>query len=151
MTIITDHTESPAAEGKPYGAIWVLTVPWAHPIWSQYFVTLCDLTTPVGKPPMIARPGMTHEVLVWAVAPDKPVTKWADRPDGCLLQPANHGYQFKSDTDEAARDRIAGYIAEIDAQRLSPDTDYRSVWNELFKDGVSLHYNAFEQATATVQ
>jgi hypothetical protein len=153
MTIITDYSESPAAEGKPYGVTWVLTVPWAHPFWDQYLVSLCDLTTKHedGTEPVIVRPGMTHEMMIWAINPKIRITKWEDRPSGALLSPANHGYQFKADSDEAARDRIAGYIAQIEAQKLSPDTDWRGGWNKLFKDGASLHYSAFERAAATVQ
>lgn len=149
MTIINDHRVF-HTEGRPFGAIWFLTVPWAHPLWSQYFVSLCDLTTTVG--PMIARPGMTHEMMFWAVDPKFTLDKWEDRPKGgFLLQPANHGYQFMADSDEAATARIAGYIDAIDKQQLSPDTDWRGVWNEMFQDGASLHYNAFERAAATVQ
>jgi hypothetical protein len=152
MTIITDYSESPAAEGKPSGATWVLTVPWAHPFWDQYLVLLSDLTTETGEPPAIVRPGMTHEMMIWVINPEIEITKWADKPPtGALLSPANHGYQFKADSDEAARDRIAGYIAQIEARELSPDTDWRGAWNKLFKDGASLHYSAFERAAATVQ
>lgn len=153
MTIINDYTVTPAAEGRPFGAQWVLTVPWAHPLWSQYWVALYDLTTKHadGTVPMIVRPGMTHEMMVWAIDPDKPVTTWEGRPDGCLLTPPNHGYQFKAESDEAATARIAGYIDAIDKQQLSPDTDWRGVWNEMFQDGASLHWNALERAAATVQ
>lgn len=151
MTIINDHQVF-HTPGRPFGAIWFLTVPWAHPLWSQYFVSLCDLTTQVAKPAMIVRAGMTHEVMVWAVDPKFKLGKWEDRPKGgFLLQPANHGYQFKAESDEAATARIAGYIDAIDKQQLSPDTDWRGVWNEMFQDGASLHWNALERAAATVQ
>jgi hypothetical protein len=153
MTIINDHTTSPRAEGRPFGAQWVLTVPWAHPLWSQYWVALYDLTTKHadGTVPMIARPGMTHEMILWAINPDKPVTVWESRPDGCLLTPPNHGYQFKAESDEEAEARIAKISLAIEERGISPDTDWRGVWNELFIDGVSLHYSALERAAATVQ
>lgn len=151
MTIINDHRVF-HTEGRPFGAIWFLTVEWAHPIWKQYFVSLCDLTTPVAKPAMIARPGMTHEMMVWAVDPKVTLDKWEDRPKGgFLLQPANHGYQFMADSDEAATARIALIVRAIEERGLSPDTDWRGVWNEMFQDGASLHWNALERAAATVQ
>ncbi len=153
MTIIVDHTVLPRGEGKPFGAQWVLTVPWAHPVWHQYWIGLYDLTTKHadGSDPIIARPGMTHEMMVWAIDPGKPVTTWETRQDGCLLQPANHGYQFKAEDDDAAVQRIALLVRAIEERSLSPDTDWRGVWNELFLDGVSLHWNSFERAAATVQ
>lgn len=148
--MLVDHMTVERGE-RPFGAVWVLNLPWAHPFWSQYLVTLADLTTPLEKPATIARPGMTHEVIVWAIDPEKPVEKWADRQPGCLLQPANHAYQFKADDDKAAHERIAKMVSAMIGRRLSPDTDYTPAWDHIFKDGVSLKSNVFERFGQTVQ
>lgn len=150
-TIINDHAVSPRAEGKPFNALWVVTAAFAHPAWSQYFVSLCDLTTPTAKPPVIARPGMSHEMMVYAIDPAKPVKLWADHQPSLLLQPANHGYQFPAANDDAALKRVQAIIDAVVERRFSPDTDYTRAWDEIFRDGVSLKINVFERLGASVQ
>lgn len=139
-------------DGAPFNAAWAVDAPWAHPAWSQYAVALYDLTTPYqGVTPHLARPGMTHEVMIWAVNPDKPIpASWPanmdDRPG--LLDPANYGYQFAAASHDAAFARIQALVDQIDQKLLSPDTDFRSVWDGIFADGVSLHHNVFEEIDA---
>lgn len=50
---------------------WIITAPEWHPIWSQYvlgLVTLADL--PGTPPPYRQRPGVTHELYVFALNPE---------------------------------------------------------------------------------
>lgn len=132
----------PAREGQAFGAGWIVTAPWAHPFWSQYIVSLTDLTTPMPKvgPPLLYMPGATHEVVVEVLDPDILVNEFKIEAEPKLrrLSPPNYAYQFKAWSDEAATARIQALVDQIDAEKLSPDTDWRSVWDGLFKDGVSL-------------
>lgn len=151
---LQDHMVAARADGNAFGAVWVFTCRWAHPIWSQYALHLVDLTTSLPPPhpkPTLARPGMTHEMSLWAIDPDKPVSKWMEAPAGCMLTPANQAYQFKAESDEAALNRIQDLVNQMEARTLSPDTDYRRAWDALFQDGVSLITNAFERYGQTIQ
>ena len=116
-----------------FNRTWVLKAPWAHPLWHTYVALLYDLTTPTDRPPVLYREGMTHEIMIYALDPEKPAT-WPFS----LLSPANHGYQFKAASNEAASVRITSLLSDIVALKLSPDTDFRSTWDAYFLDGVSL-------------
>ena len=119
---------------QPFGKTWIVEAPWAHPVWDNYVVLLYDLTTDTGSAPAIHREGMTHELMVFALDPSKPID-----PPSHMLRPANHGYQFKADSDEAATERVVNLLEEIEVKHLSPDTDFRTMWDVRFPDGVSLH------------
>lgn len=132
-----------ADEGKPFGATWLITAPWAHPAWSQYALLLYDLTTPADPAPQVYLDGATHELLLFALDPSNPIPVMtaAALVADCqfrLLEPPNHGYQFKAESDAAAVARLQQVVDEIEARRLSPDTDFRAAWNTLFNDAHSL-------------
>lgn len=127
-------------EGKPFGATWLITAPWAHPVWSQYALALYDLTTPSDPAPNIYIDGATHELLLVALDPSYPTTV-QDMAEGRqlhALSPPNHGYQFKAESDAAAVSRLQTIVDEIEARRLSPDTDFRAAWDAMFRDAHSL-------------
>ncbi|MGO8241268.1 hypothetical protein ACC806_34590 [Rhizobium ruizarguesonis] len=120
-----------------FSVSWVIDAPWAHPMWSQYLVTLYDLTTPHKDGiPTLHLKDATHEFLVHALDLRHQVPR--DVPPSkvriVMLQPANYGYQFKADSDEAAEARIQELVSGIVAGKLSPDTDFRSLWNKLLPD-----------------
>lgn len=119
-----------------FGKTWIVEAGWAHPVWHSYVVYLYDLTTEIpGLPaPVIHKDGVTHELLVYALDPAQP-----NDPPVHILQPANHGYQFKADSNEAATARVVALLEDIEAKNLSPDTDFRRVWDAYFLEGVSLH------------
>ena len=128
--------------GKPYQSYWIVSFPDAHPHWDDYVIFLVDLTTDVGKPAELFKPGMTHQIDVWSVNPDKDVHNLelvnaiVERNlFSYLLSPQNHCYQFKAKDHSQAFQRIDELAKLIDSHQLSPDTDFRSYWNELFKDG----------------
>lgn len=123
-------------KGPHYARTWVVSAPWAHPLWATYAFLLYDLTTPIPGAPaaILYRPDVTHEFLVYALDPAHPPT-----PPTHILQPANMGYQFTAASNEAAADRIIKLIWEVEARRLSPDTDFRSMWDRIFSDGERLH------------
>jgi hypothetical protein len=124
-----------------FNAAWVINAPWAHPIWTQYALFLYDLTTPSDKGETVfLKEGMTHEMILYAldpvvlILPHKTLIEQGFK----YLTPANCGYQFKAESNEAAVERIRKIIDKVDSRAISPDTDYRGMWDELFKDGASL-------------
>lgn len=127
----------------PFSCSWLINATWAHPIWSQYVCALYDLTTVVEPPTktVIHLPGATHEMILFALDPDTPVVRGTplDEQGMKMLQPPNYGYQFISESNEAARDRIERVMESIDVKQLSPDTDSRHYWNtHLFPDAFPL-------------
>lgn len=142
---MADHSIAPRAQGQAFSAAWIVRAPWAHTIWHSYAVHLVDLTTDMGdKPAVKYREDVTHEVSVWALDPDpdnQPVVRPAlkDWDVGrCMLQPANYGYQFVAESDEAALARISEVVLMIETAVLSPDTDFRRDWDRLFADAQTL-------------
>ncbi len=128
-----------------WGTSWGIDAPWAHLAWSQYVLYLYDLQTDIGVAPKLHLPDASHEMLLYAVNPDTPIER--DKPLSAqkyaLLHPGNYGYQFKAADDAAALARIQAIVDEIVAQRLSPDTDFRSHWNAMFSDAFPLVTSAF--------
>lgn len=120
-----------------FGVTWIINAPWAHPIWHQYWIALYDLTTPhPGGAPTLYLPDATHEFIVYALDPEHPIAK--DTPiheAKCVkLKPPNYGYQFKAESNDAALARVQMIVDGIVADRLSPDTDFRSLWDKLLAD-----------------
>jgi hypothetical protein len=130
--------ESVQANGIWAGVI-LFRCPWAHPLWSDYVLSVCDLDSPGKKPPIKRDPTATHELLLYALDPEYPVDFSAPitrryQP----LQPANHGYQFRAGSNQAAWSRAKALVDDCLSRRLSPDTDYRSMWDARMADGWSL-------------
>lgn len=127
---------TPEKQSPAFNKSWIVEAKWAHPLWHSYLVMLYDLTTEIpGQPaPLIYRQGMTHEIAVVALNPDYP----ADPPTH-HLKPANHIYQFLAHSDDAAVERVVALLEEIEAKTLSPDTDFRTMWDVRFSDGVTLY------------
>ena len=132
--------------------IWAGTIgfqcPWAHPIWSEYLVLIYDLKAEVeGNPIKFLDPSATHEFMLFALAPDVPIDfdkSMFDQKGLVPLTPANHGYQFVAESNEAAWDRINKLIdycyVEVRPRvyKMNPDTDYQAWWDLSMKDGWSL-------------
>ena len=139
---MTKHLKIPATDNKAFQALWVISVPWAHPVWHSYSISLCDLTTNMGKKPVLLKKGVTHEIVVMALNPDFEIPEeitpgWVPQ----ALTPPNHAYQFKAESDDDACKRIVDLVQRIENKTLNPDTDHISVWDQLFEDGVSLRKN----------
>lgn len=130
-TVCEEHHEA-----RPWGCTWVINAPWAHPFWSQYLLMLYDLTSPTEKPPVIHMEGATHEFLLFAVDPDHPLMPHRAPSEQTIrtLEPPNMGYQFRAADNDAARVRIGHLVEMVKARVLSPDTDFRSKWNNLMSD-----------------
>jgi len=87
-------------------------------------------------------------MMLFAVDPEHPIERDAQVKRGGLhlLQPANYGYQFTADSNEAAEKRIQNIVDWIVAGQLSPDTDFRTFWDtSFFADAVSLYGRGRQQ------
>ena len=124
----------------PFGAVWIVHAPWAHQGWQDYYVSLADITTPGVRPVIKCRDDVTHEVLVYAIIPNREIMTGVNREDWSIPRfvDANHGYQFAAGNDDEAYDRIASIVQDIELGRLSPDTDYKRDWDRIFADGITL-------------
>ena len=131
-------------EGKVFSVLYHVSAPWAHPMWQNYLLSLADLTTVLkGKPSAkLLKEGMTHEFLLFAFNPEHnhlfPYKFELEKWGSYVLWPPNYGYQFNVESDQKAMERISAIIQSIEDKKLSPDTDFRRVWDDLFKDGVTL-------------
>jgi hypothetical protein len=68
---ITFAQSTPGAVGS-----WIVEAPWAHPVWSQYFVTFCHLRQLENAPPPIKFDRQaTHEIVVAALDPSVHLTR----------------------------------------------------------------------------
>lgn len=109
---------------------WILHAPNAHPAWSHYVLNLIHLRPIEGvKNAKKYHEDATHEVIVFALDPDKPIT---DGQHVTVLNPPNYMEQFRADNDAAALEYVEGVIKEIVVGTLSPDTDHRSAWHQRF-------------------
>lgn len=119
-------------------ALWIVEAPWAHPFWHSYFVSVVHLR-PIegGRPPNLADPRATHELMIFAMDPAKPrhpqmigdmAWQW--------LHPANFGAQLLEMRDEDAATRLEGAVSLIVEGELNPDTDAMPQWRALFGDNL---------------
>ena len=114
-------------------ATWIVHAPWAHPIWSQYAVTLIHLRDIQGvKPAHKYDPRATHEVQVWALDPEARLRPGDPPKPRMLLTPQNFVGQWNAQDDECAKTHIENVVRAIVNGRLSPDTDFRAAWKRLF-------------------
>ena len=112
---------------------WVIDADWAHPIWSQYALFLIHLRDVPGfKSAEKIQPHATHEVSLWALAPDLPIKEGEGLKPKSILMPPNFVGQFESASDESAIEYIQKVIGLIDERKVSPDTDFRRQWKVLF-------------------
>lgn len=116
-------------------ADWIVEAVYAHPLWHSYHL-ICYALRPhpsVQGETKIYLEGATHEMVLYALDPQKPralndVMHW--------LSPCNFAAQIKAHTDAEAMLRIYAAVEDIVAGRLSPDTDFRSMWARRFGDNM---------------
>lgn len=115
---------------------WIVYAPWSHPIWPYVCVIGLHLRHIDGMPDAtIHLRGATHEIMVWAMDPDKyPPHLDGAGPKGRFLHPCNFAGQFIEPSDDAARNRIETVVREICMGTLNPDTDGVQQWIARFGD-----------------
>lgn len=115
-------------------ARWIVTAPWAHPAWQQYWLTLVHLRDIPGVPPAHRYDKRaTHELQIWAMDPKVPHAPGESLKPRSLLQPQNFVGQrcFVEDDIEAGR-YLRQLVGAIVAGVLSPDTDFRFEWKRMW-------------------
>ncbi|MCX4974259.1 hypothetical protein [Streptomyces sp. NBC_00620] len=128
------HADNPAALDQ-----WILTAPEWHPIWDQYVIGLISLADlPNTPPPFRQRPGVTHELVVFALNPEHGPHEAATFNSRSLaeavLTPVNVVEQFTC-TDDQARDLVRLCATACVNGVLTPETGdapdrYRAAWRQ---------------------
>lgn len=121
-------------EGHPTAlASALLHCPGAHAFWSWWLISTVHLRPVEGFPPAeLYVEGATHEILVVAIDPERCPTP---DPAACMqgyphLTPADQIVQATLRSDGAAIDLHRWLCEEVAAGRLSPDSDYRRLWQD---------------------
>lgn len=121
---VPDNAENPAALEQ-----WIITAPDWHPIWDQYLLGLISLADmpdmPEMPPPKRQRPGVTHELVVFALDPEdgpyRPESFVGRIPAEFVLTPVNVVEQFTC-TDDQARHLVRLCANAVVHGRLVPET-----------------------------
>lgn len=118
---------------------WNLTLPNQHPFWDRYVLCLCHLRDCAGLSPAIKhRPGVTHEIAVFAIDPDFPESAFQNG-GVCVLEPVNYCCQFDSPSDQKAYDIAQAMVQQlVDGQPLAEPS------------GVTGARDLFDQAVAAM-
>lgn len=111
---------------------WIASAPYAHPMWSRYAILSVALREAPGVPQAkVNLDGATHEVMVYALNPDK-APAVDDLPS--ILHPANFTGQFVAPDDLAAAARVQQAVQDVIDGALNPDSDYLHVWAARFSN-----------------
>jgi hypothetical protein len=115
-------------------ARWLIEARWAHPVWSQYYLGMISLgpVPELGDDPVKYDPAATHEVQLFALTPDLTLSPGDSSETAQLLQPQNFVGQGTFGSDEEAREFLKLAISKVLRGELSPDTDFRRGWMDLF-------------------
>lgn len=115
--------------------VFCVEAPYGHPIWHSYMLSMIHLRPLVGQSrlPTINRPGATHEIMVFALDPERqrePFITAKDHPH--LLRPANFVGQVIEASDDDAASLLRATVQDVIDGKLNPDTDYMKWWAERF-------------------
>lgn len=110
---------------------FIVRAPGVHVFWDHYLVSVIHLRPIDGeKSPVIRRPGATHELIIAALNPERPLPPldWTDDYSVSFLTPIDVEAQFV-----AANDAVADRILELSVRTIvdglaSPDQDWRAWW-----------------------
>lgn len=129
---ISEHVPVPATmrNADTSTCLYLLTAPRYHPVWSQYVISVVDLTVdrPDLGPPNLHFVDATHELLVMAVNPELGLlspTRMVRRSEageaGFYLSPPNVGHQFTATAEEMTQ--LAWLLGRAVAHgQLNPET-----------------------------
>ena len=126
---------------KPHGTVksWLVKGEKFHMLWNHWAVSLIHLRPYEGEPqpPILNKPNMTHEVLIFALNPgeDQENRRVYD-PDNFpvptpYMRPIDLSEQFEAPSDEKATEVVDLMVRAICDGIMSPDQDFRSVWKEV--------------------
>jgi hypothetical protein len=118
-------------------AHWIIEAPGYHPAWHSYALCLMHLR-PLRTPreTLFYLDGATHELWLYVMDPtaDRRPTLATGIVHGNWLTPANYVGQIIEVSDDLAKERIRKAVEDICIGKISPDTDYQSMWRERFGD-----------------
>lgn len=124
-------------------AAWLLNVPGAHPFWSWWMLAACHLRPiPGAQSARKHYPGAEYEFAIITINPEEhPIVDPDNLPrEGFhLLRPSDVVHQFHGVTDADVKRIAALAVRAIVTGQISPDQDYRSMWEGLI-DGTVAHY-----------
>lgn len=110
---------------------WLVNGPF-HPFWRWWIVSAVHLRDVEGAPPAKLRvEGATHEIMVISLKPDEEITP--ERLEGGDLPylAAEMTHQVVGLRDDQAEYLLELMVRYIGSGRISPDSDYRSMWPEI--------------------
>lgn len=119
---------------------WLVNVPGAHPWWSHWLVSVIHLRDIPGvKPAFKKYPDAGFEFAIYSINPDKcPQPDPDDIANGFpLLTPVDVQEQFHGVSDRDAWRIAQSGIEAMVHGRISPDQDFRPMWNRLIVGTVS--------------
>lgn len=142
---LLDHTGAiieqgfdPSEDGTV--ASWLVEAPWAHPMWSRYWLYGCHLRPIIRDgepiPTKIYVQGATHELWLYAVDPDDPPDQTIERGTPHYLTPMNFGAQLILPSDAAFALVLETTAKDILEGRMNPDTDACQQWVQRFGDNM---------------
>jgi hypothetical protein len=122
---------------------WLVRAPHAHPLWAWYIVGVVHLRPIDGvRPAEVRRPGATHELMIAALDPEKPLPDpdqmgRGEGPSPAILRPIDVVHQFGVRDDADALQVCEAAIQAIVHGSISPDQDWRSRWREAIDETVT--------------
>ena len=130
------RVSGPAEIMKAFAAVYLVEAAYAHPVWHSYAFALVDLKPFEGLAPAVLYiPNATFEFHIWALNPQESRQKMLDTGQVCRLSPINFAAQSTVPEDEV-RARFIQSIDDVINGRISPDTDYISMWIERWGDNM---------------
>ena len=111
---------------------YIVSAPWAHPLWSNYLISVITLADKPGvRPATIRKTGATHEIMVIALNPK--FVPETDGPPHCLF-PSNFAGQYIAQDDREAENILIETVKMVVRAELNPDTDFIRSWENLFPE-----------------
>ena len=114
---------------------WLVDAPGPHAFWRCWLVSIVHLRDMPGqsKPPTLREPGMTHEVISFAIDPASIPDPDAHPRELRLLHPLDFAVQFRASSDALAMRVMHAAMGAVASQNLHPDGDYGYLWAQLLQ------------------
>lgn len=112
---------------------WLVNRPGAHPHWQWWVVALITLKDLPGiQPARKTYPEAEYELLIYAIDPTNCPAPEPDNPNGYPpLLPIDVMYQFHGISEKVSQRLVSIVVQTILVGRVSPDQDFRRVWDGL--------------------
>jgi hypothetical protein len=114
--------------------------PGAHPWWSWYAIAGVSLREQEGTPaPVLRFPSATHEFMVLALDPGKPLPQIRNWEGASYLKPFDLVHQVELPGDEQAQEIVDLIVRRAVCDGMSLDEDNRARWQRSL-DTTAQHY-----------